>query len=137
MNQLFLDSNIWVRYAVQEPEGQAHHTHALIDKIEEGMFKPYTSSFILLEVFYVLTKYYGVSKEAAFQFLEKIQKVRNIVVIETTDINRAFNLYRKYSIKLSDCIIAAQITQKQTLVTYDKEFRKIDSLNVQSPEEII
>ncbi len=105
--------------------------------IETGEIRAYTSSFVIAEFLYVLVKQYKYPKikvvDAALSFL----KLRNMTLIESGDTSLALKLYRQYSVKYGDYLIATQVPQNAFLVTYDEGFAKIPGLKPKKPDEIV
>src|SRR3989338_11091753 len=125
MKSIFLDSNIWLRLFLKDQENQYTQVSNLFKLIEESHLRPYTSTVVFLEVNFVLTSFYSLTKEKALFYLNKIREVRNITIIENENLDNALKYYRHYKIKFTDCLIAAQIPKGLTLVSFDKDFKKI------------
>jgi len=136
MKKLFLDSNIWLRFLTKDEPKQFTDVLKLIEKIESGNFKTYTSTLVLLEVNYVLKNLYRLPMEEVVKALESIKSVRGLTIIEKTAFSKALNLYKLYKIKLADCLIATQLPQNTLLVTYDRDFKKIKGLASRNPGEL-
>lgn len=137
MTKLFLDTNIWLRYFLRDEEEQYQEVVALFSKIEEGSYRVYTSSVVLLELFFVLRKTYSFTHDDIDDVFMNIQQVRAITILETTDFTQALKWYRKYRVKLADCIIASTLSADTILVSYDKDFERIDDISVQQPHKLI
>lgn len=137
MRKLFLDTNIFLRFFLRDEEGQYQNVLKLLSVIEEGKFRPYTSSIVFLELNYVLRNIYKLSVSETVAHLEAMGKIRGMTVIEKTDSIRAINLYKKYRIKLGDCFIATQLSKGSILVTYDEDFGKVKEIESQNPEAIL
>jgi len=137
MKKLFLDTNIFLRFFLRDEESQYQNVLKLLSVIEEGKFKPYTSSIVFLELNYVLRNIYKLSVSETVGHLEAIEKMRGMTVIEKTDSIKAINLYKKYRIKLGDCFITTQLKKGSVLVTYDEDFGKVKEVECQNPEIIL
>lgn len=135
--KIFLDTNIWIRYFVADNKLQHEACLQLIQLIEKGVFKPYTSTLVLLEINFVLTKLYNLKEKEVMSDLDSIIQTRNLVLLEKTNWKVAYMYYKKYGIKLADCLIASQISKDTVLCTFDKGLAKIREVLVQSPEQII
>lgn len=136
MTKIFLDTNIWLRFFLQDNE-QFASVEKLITAVEEGKFLPYTSSIVFLELVFVLGKTYDLSKEKVKDYLEAILETRNLTLIEKTNTKKSLSFFAKYNVKFSDCLIASQIPTGVTLVSFDQEFLKIRDINTKTPEQII
>jgi len=135
MTKIFLDSNIWLRYFLRDND-QFESVEKLLKLIDEGNFLPYCSSMVIMEVIFVLTRLYKKSVDEVIQCVDAILKIRNIVILEKTDIEVAIAYYKKLKIKFSDCLIASQIAKNMILVTFDQDFSKIKEIKIQTPQEV-
>lgn len=135
MKKLFLDTNIWLRFILEDNE-QAEDCRKLITQIEAGKWRVYTSTIVMLEVNYVLSSVYKIKVSRVLEDIEAILKTRNLTLIEKTDFRQAIKLYRQAKIKLTDCLIAAQLPKKMVFVSYDQDFKKLPVL-LKTPAELI
>ena len=136
MKKLFLDTNIILRFFLKDNENQYRDVCRLFAEIEEGRFRPYTSSIVFLELNYVMRSIYKLSIDEVLDYIDAVKKMRGMTVIETTDMDKAINFYKKYKIKLGDCFIANQLPKEAILLSYDADFRKVKEIQSQTPEEI-
>ena len=134
--KIFIDTNIWVRFFIQDVADQYEVTKSLLTKVEAGELKAYTSTIVLLELQFVLQKIYKLSLPGILEVFEIIQKVRGMSVIERTNFDLALKFYRKYRVKLPDCLIASQLPKNVTLVSFDEELSKIKEVTVKKPQEV-
>lgn len=137
MKKLFLDTNIFLRFFLRDNESQYQNVCKLFAKIEEGRFRPYTSSIVFLELNYVVRSIYKLTIDEVVGYMEAVKEMRGMTVVEKTDSDNAINLYRKYKIKLGDCFIASQLPKEATLLSYDSDFKKIKEIRSQTPDETI
>ena len=135
MKKLFLDTNVWLRFILEDNE-QAKDCRDLITQIEAGKWRVYTSTIVMLEINYVLSSVYKIKRSEVLDDLEAILKTRNVTLIEKTDFQQALNFYRQSGVKLSDCLIAAQLPPKMILVSYDQDFKKLP-VTVKTPSELL
>lgn len=136
MKKLFLDTNVFLRFFLRDNESQYQNVRRLFAKIEEGAFKPYTSSIVFLELNYVARSIYKLTIDEVFEYMEAVKKMRGMTIIEKTDSGNAITLYKKHKIKLGDCYIASQLPKETILLSYDADFKKVKEINSQTPDEI-
>ncbi|MDZ7586574.1 MAG: PIN domain-containing protein [Patescibacteria group bacterium] len=134
MKKLFLDTNVWLRFILEDSE-QANDCRELITQIEAGKWRVYTSTIVMLEINYVLNSVYKIKIGQALGDLEAILKIRNLTLIEKTDFRKALKFYKQTKIKLTDCLIAAQLPPEMILVSYDRDFQKFP-VRVKRPDEL-
>ena len=136
MKKIFIDTNVWLRGIVNDNQ-QAKDCSQLIKAVESGRFAPYTSTIVLLETIHTLKSYYKIKYNQIIKDVETLLKTRGLSVIEITKFSKALKLHKKVKIKLTDCLIATQLPPRTTLVTYDRDFKKIPKLNPQTPKQIL
>lgn len=136
--KVFLDTNVWLRYLLQDNE-QSESCTRLFELIDTGHIQPYTSSTVFLEIYFVMTspRLYAVEKNEILKDLQKLMSLRNLTIIEASDIKRAVDLSLKQRLKLADALIVTQVPQKVVLCTYDNELKKIQGTQVINPEEVV
>lgn len=137
MTKLFLDTNIFLRFFLKDNENQYQDVCRLFSKIEEGAFKPYTSSIVFLELNYVIRSIYKLSINEVLDYINAVKKMRGMTVIDKTDTDNAVSLYKKYKIKLGDCFIATQLPKEGILLSYDADSKKVKEIQSQTPDEML
>lgn len=134
---IFLDANVLLRYLVADHHEPFEDCRALLANVQEGAMRPYVSSIVLLEVAYVLSSVYKVSRSAIVKDIATILELRGLVIVEETHFRDAFVLHQKTGVKLADCLIATQVSKGVTLVTYDRDFAKLPGITVKTPRDIV
>lgn len=135
MKKLFLDTNIWLRFILEDNE-QAKDCRELIAQIEAGKWRVYTSTIVMLEINYVLSSVYKIKINQVLEDVEAILKTRNLALIEKTDFKEALKLYRLTKIKLTDCLIASQLPKRMVFVSYDNDFKKLPVM-LKTPADLL
>jgi predicted nucleic-acid-binding protein len=135
MTRCFIDTNIWLRTILQDND-QYPVCVDFLTQVSQGQYQAYTSTIILLEIDYLLTRTFKVKKADSYLRLEAITHLPGLTVLDQTNHQEALKLYRQTHVKFTDCLIAAQIPPQTTLVTYDRDFHKIPHLSVLAPGEI-
>ena len=137
VKKIFVDTNVWLRFLLIDIKDQYIKSKELIELFEEGKLRPYISTIVLLEVNFVLTSFYKLSKKEAFSVLEEILETRNVTLIEKTNFKKASKYYKKYNIKLSDCLVVSSVSENCVFCTWDEELKKIKGIKVLTPKEIV
>ncbi len=135
--KVFLDTNIWVRFFTKDVKEQFEAVKKLFGQIDEGSLRPYTSTIVLLELQFILQKLYSLSFDDMIEVFSVVRETRNITIIEKTSFNLAYEFYLKYKIKFPDCLIASQLPENITLVTFDEEFKKVKEIVSKTPAQVI
>lgn len=134
--KIFLDSNIFLRFFVPDNEKEYTQCDALLRMVDQGSVRPYTSPIVLLECDFVMSRHYKFPKARVLDAIGRIGSMRNITIVNRIDTQRALKLWQQTGVKLADCLIATQVGKGITLVTYDREFRKLPGLTIKEPSEI-
>lgn len=137
MNKIFLDTNLWIRYILLDNKEQFGLVKTILDLNEKGTVRLYSSSIIFLEINFVLEKVYRFKFEEILEVMHSMHITRGITIIEDAEIDLAIKYYKTYKIKFSDCLIASQLKKGLTLLTFDKEFKKIKEISSQTPAEFL
>ena len=137
VKKILIDTNVWLIFFLQREKERFEWSKKLIELVEEGKVKPYTSAILLLEINYVLLKIYGLSLSKTDKIIKGILETRNLVVINKTDFKRAFKWHKKYNVKLPDCLISSSLSEDCCLTTWDKELKRLKFLQIKSLKEVI
>lgn len=137
MKRIFIDTNVWLRFLTADEKRQFEDCQRLLVLSEQGRFKPYTSTIVLLEIAYTLASFYRAGKKEIISDLEDLLKTRNLTLIEKSDFSKALILFKRYQIKLADCLIATQLPKGVVLCTYDQEFKRIKGISGLTPKEVL
>ncbi|MBI2600573.1 PIN domain-containing protein [Candidatus Daviesbacteria bacterium] len=137
MKKVFIDTNLWVRFFICDIKDQFEVTKKLLENIEEGSFKAYTSTIVLLELQFVLQRLYHLSFEGILDVFDIVRKTRNITIIEKTNFDLALKFYQQHKIKFPDCLIASQLPKDATLISFDEELGKISEVITKKPQDLL
>jgi len=137
MKKIFVDTNVWLRFLVADDKEKFEECKKFLILNENGKFKIYTSTIVLLEIAYTLFSFYRADKKEIISDIKNILLARNLTLIEKTNFPNALEIFKKFNIKIADCLIISQIPQKTILCTYDKDFIKVPKIKVATPREII
>lgn len=135
--RIFIDTNVFLRFLLDEDSEQHRDSVKLFAAIAEGKFSPYTSNIVVAEITHVLTRIYKQPKSIVLSSIEKLLTIRNLTIIEKTNTKDAVKLYKTFSMKFGDCLIATQVPNGVTLVTYDTDFLKVKHLRVATPTDML
>ena len=136
MTNIFIDTNVWIRPLV-ETSPQSRVISRLFQAVDEGTFKPYSSTIVFIEIFYVLRSVYQIRQAQITTMIKDLLATKNLTLIETTHLKRALEIQQKVKIKLTDCLIASQLPKNCTLVSYDQDFVKIPKLVFATPAQLL
>lgn len=122
-----LDTNILVRYVVQDDSAQLAAAKRLITRcVEEGqsLFVPVT---VMLELEWVLRSSFEFGKEDVVQVVSSLLSADELSFESERALEVALHLFREGTAKFADCVHVALASQagEQPLWTYDKRAARI------------
>jgi predicted nucleic-acid-binding protein len=122
-----LDTNVLVRYVVQDDSGQLAAAKRLIGRcVAEGrsLFVPVT---VTLELEWVLRASFGYGKDDVLQTLSNLFSAAELSFESERALEIALQLYREGSADFADCLHIALAAEagEQPLWTFDKSAAKV------------
>jgi predicted nucleic-acid-binding protein len=122
-----LDTNVLVRYVVQDNSGQLAAAKRLIDRcVGEGqsLFVPVT---VTLELEWVLRASFGYGKDDVLQVLSSLFSAAELAFESERALEVALQLYREGTADFADCLHIALATEagEQPLWTFDKSAAEV------------
>lgn len=128
----FLDTNIFLRYLLDDDEVKAPACRALFESVEERLVAAWTSDLVVAEVVYVLSnkRTYGFSRDEISSGLLPLLGLPGLDVAGKHLYPRVFDLYRIHPIDFIDCYHIALIEMRQPpeLYSYDVDFDRVPSV---------
>jgi predicted nucleic-acid-binding protein len=122
-----LDTNVLVRYIVQDDSGQLAAAKRLIDRcVAEGqsLFVPVT---VTLELEWVLRASFGYAEDDVLQALSNLFSAAELTFESERALEVAMQLHREASADFADCLHIALAAEagEQPLWTFDKGAAKV------------
>jgi len=133
VEKIFLETSVFIRYFTADDKKKFKDCVRLLEIIEKGKARPYTSNIVIFEVLFVLARIYKFSKKEVLEGIQKILDLRNLTLVEKTNTRKALETFQKLNIKFPDCLIATQVPRNSKIATYDEDFAKIKTLSVTDP----
>lgn len=137
MRKIFIDTNVWLRFLVADQKEKYEACRKLIELVEEGKIRAYTSTIVFLELAYTLASFYKIKQGQITADIKAILSGRNLTLIEKTDFRKSLIFHQRYKIKLADCLISTQLPKRAILCTYDMDFKKIKNITSLTPPEVL
>lgn len=122
------DTNVIVRYLVNDTPALFARAKAFFDKVRQGNQKAVLLESVIAECVYVLTKFYKVPRAEAASVLIDLLQYKGICNTDKAELIHALNLYSDKNLDVVDAILCAKAQDTQrTLVTFDKALQKLSS----------
>ncbi len=126
-----LDTNVLVRYLMQDDAVQSAQASDLIDG-----FTPESPGYVTLvsvvELFWVLSSPYKLARPQVALALEGLLRSRELVVERGDEIKAALRVFKASTADFPDCLIASAATQAgcTKIMTFDKAAAKLAGMTL-------
>ena len=113
-----LDTNILIRYIVQDDARQAKRAAKLIESMCTADDPGFVNLIVVCEICWVLTSGYKYNRETIASVIRNILTSVELVVEESETVWKALSAFEKGKAALADYIIGSHNQTKQTTITY-------------------
>jgi len=128
-----VDTNLIVRYLVQDHEKHAEAAGKLFEACDRGDIPIVLLSEVLAECVFVLDSFYEHPREAIASALGRLILSPGVEINEARIHLDALDRYRKTKLHFVDCLIAAFASAEGIPVaTFDQDFRKFTDVRVET-----
>jgi len=123
----FVDTNIFLRFLVNDDPKKADACELLFRKAVEGEERLFTTEMVIAEIVWVLESYYQLDKRAIRESVEKILNTPNLHCPNRDIILHAIITYEEKNIDFIDAYNAYQMKSSgiSELYSYDTHFDRL------------
>jgi predicted nucleic acid-binding protein len=131
----FVDTNIFLRFLVNDLPEQADACETLFRKAVDGQEALCTSDMVIAEIVWVLESYYELARSEIRSKVEKILNTPNLSCDNELAIINALVLYDEKRIDFIDAYNASIMRMKglREIYSYDKHYDRLDWLTRVEP----
>lgn len=127
-----VDTNVIVRYLVQDHEKHAKAASKLFDACDRGEIVIVVLAAVLAECVFVLESFYAHSRADIASTLSRLISSPGVEISSVAIHFDALNRYKNTKIHFVDCLIAATaVAQDTPVATFDHDFRRFTDLRVE------
>ena len=121
-----LDTNVLVRYLVEDDEAQSRRASKLIEKAVSEGEELFISDVVMCETVWVLSSAYRFSRPEIVDVLGNLLRARSAVFTSTDRLFRSLEAFRKGKGDFADYLIRelANAAGAGTVVTFDRQLLK-------------
>jgi predicted nucleic acid-binding protein len=128
-----VDTNIIVRYLVQDHEKHGKATGRLLEACDRGEVVIVVLPAVLAECVFVLESFYEHSRADIASALSRLVSSPGIEISEVAIHLDALDRYKRTKIHFVDCLIAATAAAENVAVaSFDQDFRKFTDVRVET-----
>jgi predicted nucleic-acid-binding protein len=128
-----IDTNLIVRYLVQDHEKHAKAAERLFDACDRGELVLVVLPAVLAECVFVLDSFYGRPRADIASALGTLISCPGVEIGDASVHLDALKRYRQTKVHFVDCLIAATAAAQSTPVaTFDHDFRRFPDVQVEN-----
>ena len=128
-----LDTNLIVRYLVQDHEKHAKAAGKLFEACDRGDLVVVVLPAVLAECVFVLDSFYEHSREKIAAALSTLISSPGVEISEPEIHLDALSRFRRTKLHFVDCLIAAtSAAESAPVATFDQDFRKFTDVRVET-----
>ena len=128
-----VDTNLIVRYLVQDHERHAKAAGKLFDGCDRGDVVVVVLPAVLAESVFVLDSFYEHARGDIASALGRLISSPGVEISDAAIHLDALDRYRRTKIHFVDCLIAATAAAENTpIASFDQEFRKFSDVRVET-----
>ncbi len=129
--QRLVDTNLIVRYLVQDHDKHARAAGKLFDACDRGDVLIVVLPVVLAECVFVLQSFYGHTRADIASALGRLISSPGVEISEVAVHLDALNRYKGTKAHYVDCLIAATaVARSVPVTTFDQDFRKFTDVRV-------
>lgn len=127
-----VDTNLIVRYLVQDHEAHARVAGKLFDACDRGDVVVIVLPVVLAETLFVLESFYSLQRANIASVLARLISSPGVEIDEIMVHLDALERYKASKAHFVDCVIAASaVAKKLPVATFDQGFRKFPDVRVE------
>ena len=131
--KVVIDTNLLVRYLINDDQKKAEAVDNLLDKAIKGDVRIVVPSVVIAELVWVLESFYQMKADAILELVEAIVNTSGLDVTDKSTVISALRLYKNRNIDFIDAWIIEFAKERgiRTIYTFDKKhFRDIEGIEV-------
>lgn len=130
MKKIFIDTNIWLRYFLQDHKPHNQKSIKIVKDLKKGEYKGLTSSLVIAEVIWTLSSFYKASKEEIVDRIESILSIPNLDIDDKSYIQKAIKLFSINNIEFIDCYnyVLANDRGIKNVASFDDDWDKFENI---------
>jgi|SRR3989344_2942516 len=126
MDVYFLDTNILLRFFIQDNQTQFNKAKSYFSQARQRKIKLVLIPQIIIEFEYVLRKVYEQPKSFIYVQLKKIVNLTYIELRDQKIMRATIQIYKQFSIDFIDAYLFVTADQEfASVLSFDKDFKKI------------
>lgn len=126
MKSLVLDTNVVLRFLMDDIADQTEKATDLFTKAKSKKLDVFVPQIVIFEIFFALDKYYKFPKDQVINKLGTILATSYLHIQDKMVFQETLELFKRKNIDFVDCFLICQSKAKESdLFTFDKDLQKL------------
>ena len=127
-----LDTNVLVRWILDDEPRQAARVQRLFEEVSEQQLPLFVPSTVMLELEWVLRSRYKFDKSTVLGAFNALLETQELEFQDEPALERALSLYRQASADFADCLHAGQCGSagRAPMITFDETAARLPSVEL-------
>lgn len=126
MESLILDTNVFLRFLLDDVPSQAKEATKVLIKAKSKRLKIFVPQIIIFEIFFALDKYYKFPKTEVIEKVGTLLATSYLDIEDRTVFQEALEVYKSKNIDFIDCFLICKARKNNSsLFTFDKDLSKL------------
>lgn len=127
MTKAYLDTNVILRYFINDIPSQAEQIEKRLDQVRDKKLKLYLSPVIVVEVLFHLVKWYKASRLESAAVLVRFIEESGVITENKTQVLESLIAFSREKIDFVDIYLASLAkSEKKKVLSFDRDFDKLD-----------
>lgn len=130
MTKYFADTNIFIRYFLNDDQKFSNYAREIITNCENGKFALIIIPATILEIVWLLNSFYKLPKTETVKKVESLWELKNLHIVDKNLAASAIKIYKNKNVDFVDAFFAANmaILKIKEIFSFDRDFDKIPNL---------
>ena len=127
-----LDTNVLVRWLVQDDKSQSDRAHVLFESARSASFNLFVPTTVTLELEWVLRSRYRFDKTTVLGVFNALLETRELDFQDEAALERALHMYRRSTADFADCLHAGVCAMlgRAPLLTFDAKAARLPNVEI-------
>ncbi len=123
-----IDTNVIILFLVGDHAEHLAQSSAILERVEQGEIEIHILASVLMEVFFVLTKFYKIPKEEVINDLKRILSLDGVINDDKLILFETLSIIENKNIDFVDALLCAkQRLQGLEILSFDNDVKKCTS----------
>lgn len=136
MHRASIDTNILLRLLIKDDDIKRKACERLLEKAKRKEVYLYILPIVVMEVVWVLEKYYKLDRKTVRELTEAIMNTPELYIEMEDVFRKALRLYEEKNVKFADAVIGYWGLEKGLSIVYtydERDFKHIKDVEVKKP----